>query len=75
MREILRQAKGPSKKVEFLTAMEEHTDSENRNLLHEAALAAVQGETGYFLTLLNIGFPIYGEDVNLDTPGFIICTT
>lgn len=72
--EMLRQSRIPCKREDFMAAIAEHTDSENRNLLHDAALAAVQDDTRFFLALLRLGFPLYAEDVNLDTPGFIICS-
>ena len=36
-------------------------------------MAAIEGECGYFLTLVKLGFPLYSEDGNLDTPGFLLC--
>ena len=50
-----------------------HSDSEGRNLLHDAALAALDDETRYFNTLLRLKFPLYGEDANLDFAAFYIC--
>jgi len=72
-REMLRQGKLPCSTQDFIATLATHTDSEGRNLMHEAARAAVEGETRFFLTLSKLRFPYYNEDNNLDTAAFIVC--
>ena len=50
-----------------------HTDANGHNLLHLAAQAVVEGEATFFLTLLKLRFPLYGEDAQLNFAAFTIC--
>mmetsp|Transcript_19287 Transcript_19287/g.26120 ORF Transcript_19287/g.26120 Transcript_19287/m.26120 type:complete len:134 (+) Transcript_19287:1405-1806(+) len=72
---MLAQGKLPCSGAQFMGAIAEHRDSEGRNLLHEATLAVLEGELRFFLTLIKLGFPLYGEDGNLETPAFLLCGT
>ena len=33
----------------------------------------LEGETRFFMALLRVQFPLYGEDANMDTAAFLIC--
>ena len=68
---MLRQGNLPCTAQTFMETLAEHTDSEDRNLLHDAvqvisADCVIGGgshdSTKYFLGLLRLGFPLYGED-------------
>ena len=49
-------------------------EQHGRNLLHLAALVASSEEdTRFFIRLLDLRFPLYSEDHNLDYPAFILC--
>ena len=56
-----------------MAVMGEQRDCDRRSLLHEAAMAAKEGDCRYFLNLLRLGFPLYSEDVNMDLPAFLLC--
>ena len=73
IKKMLKEGKLPCSGEEFLKTLASHSDSEGRNLLHEAALAALDDEPRFFNTLLRLKFPLYGEDTNLDFAGFYIC--
>lgn len=70
---MLKQGKLPCTSAQFMAVIGEHRDSDGRSLLHEASLAAMEGECRFFLTLIKLGFPLYNEDGNMDTPAFLLC--
>lgn len=72
-REMVKQGKLPVSSEEFLNIVANHADSDGKNLLHEAALTLVEGDSQYFFALLRLKFPLYGEDQNLDFAAFTIC--
>ena len=65
----------PCSAEELLNTLASHTDSERRNLLHEAMLVALENESRYFISLIKIGFPMYGEDADFDFAAYYICNT
>ena len=57
-----------------MATLASHQDSEGKNLLHEATQAVVlDDDVRFFMSLLRMKFPLYGEDVNLDFAAFQVC--
>lgn len=50
-------------------------EHDGKNLLHLAAgIAAYEDETRFFVRLLDLRFPLYSADTNLDYPPFLLCS-
>jgi len=48
---------------------------DGKNLLHLAAgIAAKENDPRFFVRLLDLRFPLYSADNNLDYPSFILCS-
>ena len=70
---MTKQGRLPVSTDNFMNTLANHADSDGKNLLHEAALALVEGDSQYFFALLRLKFPLYGEDQSLDFAAFIVC--
>lgn len=61
----------PNCLINKVADLKEH---DGKNLLHLAAgIAAFEDDTRFFIRLLDLRFPLYSADNNLDYPAYLLC--